>query len=295
MILGTPAYMSPEQARGKAVDKRADIWAFGVVLYELLIGKPLYEGESTSDVLAAVLTSEPQLDRVPAKVRRLLASCLQKDPRLRLHDIADFRLLLEDRPVSVPRRSWLPWGVVAILLATLVPLIFAGFRSKPATAAPVRFQIFEPGTANCIFFLSPDGRNLAYTATGTDGRSRLWIRALNVIEPRLLPGTEDAGALIWSPDSRYIAFSADGKLKKIDVSGGPPLDLGDLKAASDSAERPGVVPGIRAGSWTPGTVSRSAALFSGRPSLSVSPFLRYPGKQRHLCGVTRGQTDRAGP
>ena len=254
MILGTPRYMSPEQARGKAVDKRTDIWAFGVVLYEFLTGKPPYEGESVTDVLAAVLTAEPDLDRVPTKVRRLLASCLQKDPALRLHDIADYRLLLEDQPVAVPRRSWLerwvPWGVAAILLAALALSMLLRPNSKPPVAGPVRFQIFEPGTANCIFFLSPDGRNLGYVARGSDGRGRMWIRALDSVTPRVLPGTEDAGALIWSPDSRYIAFSADGKLKKIDILGGPPVDLLTLPTASDEAERTGIIPGIRGGSWS---------------------------------------------
>ncbi len=254
MILGTPRYMSPEQARGKAVDKRADIWAFGVMLYELLTGKPLYEGESVTDVLAAVLTAEPDLERVPTKVRRLLASCLQKDPAKRLHDIADYRLLLEDQPVVTTQRSllqrWLPWGVSAMLLATLVLFMFIRPNSKPPVAEPVRFQIFEPGTANCIFFLSPDGRNLGYIARGSDGRSRMWIRALDSVTPRVLPGTEDAGGLIWSPDSRYIAFSADGKLKKIDTLGGPPVDILTLPTASDGAERTGIIPGIRGGSWS---------------------------------------------
>jgi eukaryotic-like serine/threonine-protein kinase len=265
MILGTPAYMSPEQARGKVVDKRSDIWAFGAVLYELLAGRPLFEGESMSDVLAAVLTSEPRLDLVPEKVRPLLANCLQKDARLRIQDIRDFRLLLlnppahrpdsqsdaqkRSRPAAMLRQLWLLWLITAVLLAALAPWIFFHVRSQPAADALARFQIFEPDTQGCIFFLSPDGRTLAYTAIGADGRTRLWIRSLDALEPRMLQGTDDAGGLIWSPDSRYIAFSADGKLKKIDIVGGPPLDLCDLKVASDSAERPEIVPGIRGGSW----------------------------------------------
>jgi len=264
IILGTPRYMSPEQARGKPVDKRTDIWAFGVVLYELLTGEQLFEGDSATDQLAAVLTTEPDLNRVPPKVRRLLASCLQKDPAKRLHDIADYSLLLEDASPAVmpPSRlhQLLPWAVSAILLAATGLLLFNRSHSTPPPAEPVRFQILEPGTANCIFFLSPDGRNLGYTARGTDGKSRLWIRPLDSVTPRLLPDTDDAGALIWSPDGRYIAFSAAGKLRKIDTLGGPPVDLLTLPTASDAAERIGIVPGIRGGSWSKqGTIIFSSA------------------------------------
>ncbi len=253
IILGTPRYMSPEQARGKPVDKRTDIWAFGVLLYELLTGNSAFPGDSTSDVLAAVLTTEPDLNLVPPKVRRLISSCLQKDPAQRLHDIADYSLLLEDPPAleKPPSRlhQLLPWIVSAILLAAFGLFVLLRPGPKPPAPATVRFQIFEPGTANGIFFLSPDGRTLGYIARGSDGRSRMWVRPLDSVNSRLLPGTEDAGALIWSPDSRYIAFSADGKLKKIDTFGGPPVDLLTLPTASDAAERTGIIPGIRGGSW----------------------------------------------
>jgi serine/threonine protein kinase len=308
IITGTPAYMSPEQARGKAVDKRADIWAFGVVLYELLVGRRPFVGETASDIVAAVLTKEPEWDLVPARLHRLLASCLQKDPRRRLHDVADFSLLLDDMPPPVRRRSWLPWSAAALLAAVLVPLLLVHFRSKPAGADPVRFQFSVPGTFDSIFYLSPDGRRLGYTAARPDGRSQLWVRALDSLESRLLPGTEDAGAVIWSPDSRFIAFSADGKLKKIDASGGPPLDVCDLKSAGDpSDERPGIVPGIRrlveparhhyfwqrqcvvpstgggrhgfsahsAGSIAPGNLSRATALLARRPAFPLSPFFKH--------------------
>ena len=253
-VLGTPRYMSPEQARGKPVDKRTDIWAFGVLLYELLTGKALFAGDSTTDQLTAVLTAEPDFNRVPPKVRRLLVSCLQKNPAKRLHDIADYSLLLEGHALAAKPQSrlrqFLPSAVSAVLLAATGLLFFTRSNSNPPPAEPIRFPISEPGTANCIFFLSPDGRNLGYTARGNDGKSRLWIRPLDSVTPRLLPDTEDAGALIWSPDGRYIAFSAAGKLKKIDTLGGPPVDLLTLPTASDAAERIGIIPGIRGGSWS---------------------------------------------
>ncbi len=138
MILGTAAYMSPEQARGKTVDKRADIWAFGVVLFEMLTGKRLFDGQTISDTLAAVLKTEPDLTQVPAKVRRLLEACLQKDPRQRLQAIGDWRLLLTDAQpqVTAPSRSRLGYvasGVAGLLLVALAALAFVHFRETPPT------------------------------------------------------------------------------------------------------------------------------------------------------------------
>jgi predicted Ser/Thr protein kinase len=245
--IGTPRYMSPEQARGLVVDRRTDIWAFGVVIYELLTGTLLWPGDSVADVLAEVLTAQPNLTRVPVQVRTMLAVCLEKDPGKRLNDICDYRLLLADgagetadgKVVQRGWRRWVPWALAAVLLVSLAAMVVEQFRSKPASAAIVRFDIPEPGTANCIFFLSPDGRTLAYTARGEDGLTRLWVRALDSVDARMVPGTEDVGGLIWSPDGRQLAYSVDGKLKKVDLSGGPPVELTTLATASDEAERPG--------------------------------------------------------
>jgi serine/threonine protein kinase len=153
MILGTAGYMSPEQARGKAVDKRADIWAFGVVLFEMLTGQRLFEGETVSDTLAAVLKEEPDWTRTPLKVRRLLQACLQKDPKQRLQAIGDWKLLLaEDAPaVAAPSRSrfsWVAWGVAAVLAVALGVSLWAPWR-KPPVAELSRFQI--PMPANLHF------------------------------------------------------------------------------------------------------------------------------------------------
>src|SRR5262249_3617196 len=136
------AYVSPEQARGKPVDKRSDIWAFGVVLYEMLTGRPLFGRDTISDTFAAVLKDEPQWDQVPSKVKRLLRSCLQKNPDKRLRDIGDADLLLEDVPQAIPaKRSWLAWGVAALLFALLVPLSLLHFR--PTAAGPAEQIRFE--------------------------------------------------------------------------------------------------------------------------------------------------------
>ncbi len=232
VILGTAGYMSPEQARGKPVDKRADIWAFGVVLYEMLTGKRLFEGETVSDTLAAVLTREPDWTQVPEKARPLLQRCLEKDPKRRLRDIADMELLLDTAPAKVEkRRPWLAWGIAALLLVTLVPIVFVHFREQPPVAELMRFHI--PPTVNLAtagtFALSPDGRHLAFPAAGSDGVTRLWVHALDSLEARPLPGTEGSGTPpFWSPDSRFIAFGTGGKLKKIDISGGPAQTLCDL-------------------------------------------------------------------
>jgi Tol biopolymer transport system component len=249
VILGTAAYMAPEQARGKTVDKRADIWAFGVVLYEMLTGRRLFEGETVSDTLASVLKEEPEWNRVPAKAQRLLRSCLQKDPKRRLHDIADARLLLEDERQSAPvQRKWLWPSAAALASLAAVLLAVVHFREEPAVVAPVRFQIPMPekvtlGTG--AFTLSPDGRYLAFAPIGADGVTRIWVRALDSLEARPLPGTEGAGNFppFWSPDSRFIGFAAGGKYKKVDVTGGPPQTLCELPGTLGASawNRDGVV------------------------------------------------------
>ena len=243
VILGTAGYMSPEQARGKTVDKRADIWAFGVVLYEMLTGRHLFKGEDVGEILAAVIKEEPNFDAVPASVRRLLRTCLQKDPKKRLHDIADAWLLLQDEDVGqahglsttghgpVPQR-W-PWIAAAVLGVAAFALGFVHFREKPPLAAPVRFQIPMPEKVNLgagAFTLSPDGRLLVYSATGSDNARRLYVRALDSLEARPLPGTEGAAIYppFWSPDSKFVGFSIGNKYMKVDVSGGPPQTLCEL-------------------------------------------------------------------
>jgi Tol biopolymer transport system component/predicted Ser/Thr protein kinase len=231
VIMGTAPYMSPEQARGKPVDRRADIWAFGVVLYEMLTGRRLFDGETTSDILAAVLTKEPDLTKVPAKVRRLLQSCLQKDPKQRLQAIGDWRLLLESAPLAKDvHDSKLPWAVAAAVTIGALVLGYLYFRRAPEKPRVFKLSVQPPEKVTFESFslpaVSPDGRRLAF-ATGTAGRDGLWVRDLDSLaaSARVLPGTQRASHPFWSPDSRYIAFFADRRLKKIDVAGGPALPL----------------------------------------------------------------------
>jgi len=257
MILGTAAYMSPEQARGKPVDKRADIWAFGVVLYEMVTGKSLFKGEDISDTLAAVLKHEPDLTAAPPEVRKLLQSCLEKDPNQRLRDIGDWRLLLSPsspmRELGANRAKWLWPGVAAALAIGLASLAFLHFHEQTAELVPARSTILPPerttlAQANgptggpTALALSPDGRRLAFVAVSDDGVARLWIRPLDSLTAHPLAGTEGAGVPFWSPDGAHLGFWAGGKLKKIDASGGPPITLCDaFDARGGTWNREGVI------------------------------------------------------
>ena len=222
-ILGTPAYMSPEQAVGKKADKRADIWAFGVVLYEMLTGERPFKGKEIGDILESVVKDQPNLNRVPVQIRPLLQRCLEKDRKNRLRDIGDMDLLMGGAPEpATSRRSWLAWGGTALFAGSTGALAFMRLReSAPSSPSPVRFQIAPP-ESNSFYSLSlsPDGGRLAFVATGPDGRRRLWMRPLDALESRALPGTEDATSPFWSPDGRFVGFVANGKLKKIDTSVG---------------------------------------------------------------------------
>jgi eukaryotic-like serine/threonine-protein kinase len=238
VVLGTAAYMSPEQAKGKALDKRADIWAFGCVLYECFTGKRVFEGETVTETLAAVLTREPEWEKVPAKVRPLLRRCLERDPKKRLRDIGDGMPLLEGSAESTQikrPRYWLAWSVAAIFITAFATVSLIHFREKPLEPAEsTRFQIhfpekISPGNLGA-FALSPDGRHLAFTGVSPDGVALIWLRSLDSLEARPLASTESSliPPFFWSPDSRFIAYDSGGKLKKVDASGGPPQPICDL-------------------------------------------------------------------
>jgi len=242
MILGTAAYMSPEQARGRAADERSDIWAFGCVLFEMLAGGRVFGGDEISDTMAAVLRAEPEWARLPVdtppNIRRLLRRCLEKDPKRRLADVRDARLELDEAadvaPVAVApssRSAWRERAAWTVAALSLVAAIVAAALLRPRTAqvaAPVSRQlsIMPPENTRLVveqrpFAISPDGRQLVFVAAGTDGVSRLWVRPLDSLTANVLPGTELAIAPFWSPDSRFIGFFADGKLQRTDARGGP--------------------------------------------------------------------------
>jgi eukaryotic-like serine/threonine-protein kinase len=241
MILGTAAYMAPEQARGRNVDRRADIWAFGVILYEMLTGTQTFAGDTIADILASVVRQDPDLTRVPAKVRPLLRRCLEKDPKRRLRDAGDAMLMLAG-VVGVggggapPPRGllWTIAGLAAVLVVALAALAWVHFRETLPTADVVRFQLALPDnvrfTQSGVATISPDGRKVAFAAYGDDGNPRVWIRSLDSPAPQPL---QEAGInqqvppFFWSPDSRFVAFQQGGRLKKIDVEGGAPQVLVD--------------------------------------------------------------------
>jgi Tol biopolymer transport system component len=241
MILGTVAYMAPEQARGKPVDKRADIWAFGVVLYEMLTGRCAFEGQDVSSILAAVIQSEPRWDGVPANVRRLLESCLQKDPRRRLRDIGDVWNLLDDPPTapSRSRTGTVGWMAAALLAVVAAMALWAAWHgAAPITAQPlVRLDVdlgpdvslaplVVPTFSTVV--ISPDGTRLVYVASVSGGPSRLLTRRLDQPKAAELPGTEGAINPFFSPDGRWVGFWSGNAISKVPVDGGGAVLLGEL-------------------------------------------------------------------
>jgi serine/threonine protein kinase len=225
-ILGTAVYMSPEQARGRAVDKRSDIWAFGCVLYEMLTGTRPFNGIDANEILGAVIHKEPDFDRVPASMRPLVRHCLEKNPERRLRDIGDAAALIEHAPgggQQAEPRSRLAWATAAVFVIA-TGIFSALYFLKPSPAAELMtFQIpapndveFEPNNIS----ISQDGSRLAFLAQGADKIVRIWIRSVDSLDAHPLAGTEGSGAPFWSPDGRFIGFGLGNQLKKIEVSSG---------------------------------------------------------------------------
>ena len=258
VILGTAAYMSPEQARGKPVDKRSDIWSFGVVLYEMITGQQAFRGETVSDILAAVLRHEIDFGALPADtpgvVREILERCLERDPKRRLRDIGEVRIALERKaveagtPVAQRRASHLQWGVAVVLALAVAALAWTQFGPERASHRALRFT-FEPppGVAfdsgqNDFITISPDGRTLAFTGRTADGRRQLWVRPIDSLDARPLPDSNDALEPFWSPDSKSIAFGSRGKLKRVDLAGGRAVTLANAgRVVGGSWSREGVI------------------------------------------------------
>lgn len=257
VILGTAAYMAPEQARGAAVDKRADIWAFGVVLYEMLVGRSLFAGDTVTDTLAGVLKTEIDFAKLPADtppaIRQLLRRCLERNPKNRLHDIADARIVLEEQlagrgeeyaVVALPAaaapaaiapawRRALPWAIAALGLAAALLSTFPGRSRAPAsplfvdlgTPADERFQF--QGDFGAPVVLSRDGATIAFGAVGASSTTQLWVRSLATGEERRLDGTEGATAPFFSFDGRTLGYFVNAKLMAVALAGGRPYELAD--------------------------------------------------------------------
>jgi Tol biopolymer transport system component len=274
MILGTAAYMSPEQAKGRTVDTRSDVWAFGAVLYEMLTGTRAFPGEEVSEVLASVLAREPDWTRVPAMLSPALATflrrCLHKNPKQRIGSLQDVRLALEGAfetaapqttaATSSASRGRLVWmAACAAAAVVMVSLAIPALRYVRETPSPeTRVDIVTPATDEpASFAISPDGRQFVFVASG-DGASRLWLRSLATATAQPLAGTEDARHPFWSPDSRSVGFFAGDALKRLDLGSATPHILAMVNAGSGGTwNRDGVI--VFAGSATGALLTRVSA------------------------------------
>jgi serine/threonine protein kinase/Tol biopolymer transport system component len=257
-VLGTVGYMSPEQARGQAVDKRTDIWAFGCVLFEMCAHQPPFAGATISDAQAAVIEREPNCELLradtPTNLVRLLRRCLAKDPKLRLRDIGEARIALsqdsaaEDLPVGPKKRRVAAIAAILSLvaLASVVAVVYGPTRSNgTAQPSPARFPVpppdggrFDRNPARTFLALSPDGSQLAFVASAEgapasgEGQNRIWIRRMADLEEQPVPGTDGATSVFWKPDSRSLAFFANRKLKRIELPTGAAVLICDVQETS---------------------------------------------------------------
>src|SRR5687767_5691626 len=252
VLMGTAGYMAPEQARGKPIDKRADIWAFGVVLYEMLTGKRAFAGESVTEVAGAVIHTEPDWNAMPAAtsgaLRMIVRRCLQKDPKQRFRDIGDVRLALDgafataDAPAPIAaatdvrsrRPGPVPLAVGAIAVALLAgTAVWLLTRQPPVSRPPMRFTVAPADLESLtpLIDISPDGRMVSFIALDSNRQPRVWVRPLDSFESRIVAPGEQArlSPTFWSPDSRHLVMFSDGKLKKVAVAGGPPETIAEVK------------------------------------------------------------------
>jgi eukaryotic-like serine/threonine-protein kinase len=270
-ILGTLQYMAPEQLEGKEADARSDIFAFGLILYELITGKRAFTATSQASLIASILKEQPPpihdlQPLTPAALERVVQTCLEKDPEKRWQSAREIKHALAwiadlapaapaaTTPAPPSRIGWIVWAVAGLMAAALATLSLVHFREKPPVAPqPYRFQIATPDLPNDVNFympLSPDGRELAYTAAGSDGVRRLWVRDMGTLESRMLAGTDNAVSPFWSPDSQYIGFAVGNTLNKVEASGAsPPVTLCQMASA------------VGSGAWNEDGV----IIFGGRP------------------------------
>ena len=299
VVLGTAAYMSPEQAKGRSVDRRADIWSYGVILYELLVGKRLFQGDTATETMAEVMKTEIAWESLPSDtpetLRRLLMRCLDRNPATRLRDIGEARIALEDlragrrhdfgQPAAAPLvRGFLHERLVwAFLLLMALAGLAGTVLLRPAAPEPQMVQstlLPPPGwdfVASSPFAVSPDGRRIAYVAYArpdtdeqTSGTNSIWVRDLDAAEPRQLTSTDGDAYPFWSPDGHWIGFFAYGKLNKIESRGGPVIPLCDATdGRGGSWNRDGVI--IFQRSWSDGLMRVAAGGGIAQPLTTLNP------------------------
>jgi eukaryotic-like serine/threonine-protein kinase len=307
VVLGTAAYMSPEQARARGVDKRTDIWAFGCVLFEMLTGTPAFAGESTTDILAAVVQREPDWSRLPAatpgRIREVLRRCLQKNPKDRLRDIADARFEIEEarrsadrggssvHPIAAPpaprRRSTgasIGWLAMGALIGAGVSAAWSALRPRSvAPESPTRVVVALPSdttialTRGSAVALSPDGRRVVFVGRAHN-KVQLYARSLERFESIPLAGTDDAANPFFSPDGRWVGFFADGKLKKVALDGGAPVTIADARAPRGEV-------------WAPD----NTILMTASNTASVSRVSAQGGKPEQVTTLQTGELSHRWP
>jgi Tol biopolymer transport system component len=291
VLLGTAPYMSPEQARGRAVDKRTDIWAFGCVLYEMLTGRRAFVGETITDVLAKIVERDPDWTALsaaaPAEMVRLVRRCLQKDPKSRLRDIGDIRDELNQtsaagdsaqgtraEPESRPSREYVAWALAVVaMLALAVVLVSRRGLGTPAAASVTRTQVVLPGDLKLSstdtaypLALTADGTRLAFVAE-RDGRSELFIRDMSALEPKAISGATGAMHPFFSPDGQWVGFFAGGALQKVAIAGGAPIRICNVSSvplgAAWGADNTIVFALRRSGLWTVAAAGGDAKEIAG--------------------------------
>ena len=295
VIMGTAAYMAPEQVKGKEVDRRADIWAFGVVLYELLTGERLFKGADASDTMARVLMEEPDLSKPPAKVQRLIKECLKKDPDERLRWVGDVARFLEEPSVAVApgetvatrRRPAMLWALCGVLAgAVAAGLAVSMLLPRAGSPSPARLSVTLPPTAPLAveggggpaLAVSPNGEQIVYAAR-SGGTTRLYVRSLDQFEVKPIPGTDEAQTPFFSPDGANIGFTTGDKLKTVPLAGGVVVTLADVYQGGAGATW-GPDGQIVFNSGTGEGLSRIAAT-GGKPEV-VSRLNTAAGEASHL-------------
>jgi hypothetical protein len=314
VVLGTAAYMSPEQARGAQIDKRADVWAFGCVLFEMLTGRGAFAAETVPDTVVNVLTREPELDSLPSDtspmVRSLLKRCLHKDQNRRMRDIGDAHFQIEEALTAQAATSVAStlltgkarrgWAAALVVAAALIATAGVLLRRAPGELPLMRFSLVTPEAPNSFAFaLAPDGRSLVYQSQA-DGQLRLWHREFDRDEAVPLGGTDRGDRPFWSPDSRSVAFFADGALKRIDLGSGfvrivtaaPNAVRGAWSSEDTVLFGPSVGPlsrgiGVRGASQagddsSAGPIEPSVASVSARRQAILVPRARHAGGPRRL-------------